>query len=266
MKPGSIVALAAAAAAMLTVATAAVPSRAQDVPQPVACVAPQELVRLDHPLARMARHIATLQPLRIVAIGSSSTAGAGASSPALTYPSRLEAELKSLYPRMPITVLNRGVGGETARDMLARFDRDVFAERPDLVLWQVGSNSVLYERPLAPAGALLREGLGRLKSAGLDVVLINPQYAPKVISKRDINSMVDLIDATARESHVDLFQRFALMRYWRLTEDIPFSTFLSKDELHLNDWSYGCLAKLLAGSIADAARRPTVTATVKRRS
>ena len=51
------------------------------------------------------------------------------------------------------------------------------------------------------------------------------------------------------------------MRYWRLTEDIPFSTFLSPDELHMNDWSYSCVAKLLAGAIADAATRATVTAT-----
>jgi acyl-CoA thioesterase-1 len=31
--------------------------------------------------------------------------------------------------------------------------------------------------------------------------------------------------------------------------------------LHMNDWSYGCIAKLLAGAIYDAATRATVTAT-----
>jgi hypothetical protein len=75
--------------------------------------------------------------------------------------------------------------------------------------------------------------------------------------------MVDLIDATARETHVNLFQRFALMRYWRLTEDMPFTAFLSPDELHMNDWSYGCVARLLAGSIVEAATRATVTATAR---
>ena len=39
--------------------------------------------------------------------------------------------------------------------------------------------------------------------------------------------------------HINLFQRFALVRYWRLTKCLPFSAFLSKDELHMNDWSYG---------------------------
>jgi hypothetical protein len=185
----------------------------------------------------------------------------------MSYPSRLQVDLQELFPRSPIPVFSRGVGGETAVEMLARFDSGVMTEKPDLVLWQAGSNSVLREQPIAPANGLMRDGLGRLKSAGIDVVLINPQYAPKVISKPGIDGMVDLIDATAREAHVNLFQRFALMRYWRLTEDIPFSTFLSSDELHMNDWSYGCLAKLLAGSIAEAATRPvpTVTAVAKPR-
>ena len=236
-------------------------AQAQPAAQPAACVGPAELVRLDIPLKRTAQKIAGGQPLTIVAIGSSSTSGAGASSPAMSYPSRLALELQEQFPRLSITVHNRGVGGETSHEMLARFDRDVFAEKPDLVIWQAGSNSVLRDQPLSGAGTLLREGIDRLKAAGVDVVLMNPQYAPKVITKHDVDGMVDLIALTAKEANVDLFQRFALMRYWRLTEDMPFGAFLSPDELHMNDWSYGCVAKLLAGAIVDAATRATLTAT-----
>jgi lysophospholipase L1-like esterase len=246
-------------------AVAAVPAHAENpaVPQPsiVACSAPADLVRLVNPLKRVAQRIAGGQPLTIVAIGSSSTAGAGASSPAMNYPSRLEVELKALWPRVDITVVNRGVNGEESRDMLARFDRDVISQHPDLVLWQVGSNSVLRDRPLGEANTSLRDGLKLLREIGTDVVLINPQYAPKVITMHDVDGMVDLIHVTAKETNVDLFERFAVMRYWRLTEDIPFSTFISPDELHMNDWSYGCIAKLMAGAIHEAAARSTVTAT-----
>ena len=224
------------------------------------CVAPPDLVRLDHPLRRTAQRLAASLPLTIVAVGSSSTSGAGASSQAMSYPSRLEVELKALWPRAAIKIVNRGVGGETAKEMVARFDNEVFAEQPDIVVWQVGSNSVLRDQPLAPAGELIRDGLRRLKSAGADVILMNPQYAPKVIAKHDAELMVDLIGRAAKEAKVDLFQRFAVMRYWRLTENIPFDVFVSPDELHMNDWSYGCVAKLLAGAIADAAQRSTQTA------
>jgi acyl-CoA thioesterase-1 len=248
----------------MTVALAAAvgswPARADNAQPVAACQAPADLVRLINPLKRVAQRIAGGESLTIVAIGSSSTAGAGASSPAMSYPSRLAVELTKLFPNLPITVVNSGVNGEESKDMLARFDRDVFAQKPDLVLWQVGSNSVLRDRPLAEANNSLRDGLKLLREAGPDVVLINPQYAPKVITKHDVDGMVDLIHVTAKEANVDLFERFAVMRYWRLTEDLPFSTFISPDELHMNDWSYGCIAKLLAGAIQEAATRSTVTA------
>jgi len=250
-----------AAAAAAT--TALAPAHAQSTAPAIGCVAPAELVRLENPLARVALRVSSGQPLKIVAIGSSSTFGAGASSPAWSYPSRLAVELQSLFPNLSITVVNRGVNGETTSEMLARFNRDVFAESPDLVLWQVGSNAVLHGVPVEQASALLREGLKRMRAADTDVVLINPQYAPKVIAKYAADQMVDLIDSTARETRVDLFERFAVMRYWRVTRDIPFSSFVSPDELHMNDWSYGCIAKLLAGAIHEAATRVTVTATAR---
>jgi lysophospholipase L1-like esterase len=250
--PGIATVLAAALAS-------AAPAHAQPVPA-AGCIAPPDLVRLDHPLRRTAQRYSGGMPITIVAVGSSSTEGAGASSPAMSYPSQLAVELKKLWPRADIKVVNRGIGGETATEMLARFDRDVIGEKPDIVVWQVGSNSVLRNQPIAGAGHLIRDGLKRLKDTGADVILMNPQYAPKVFTKPDAERMVDLIDRSANEAKVDLFQRYAVMRYWRLTENIPFEMFLSPDELHMNDWSYGCIARLLAGAIAEAATRPTLTA------
>ena len=54
-------------------------------------------------------------------------------------------------------MLNRGVDGEEAPQMLARFETDVIEEAPDLVLWQVGTNSVLRDHPVAEA-TLIRQG------------------------------------------------------------------------------------------------------------
>ena len=149
------------------------------------CTGPSNLNRLDQPLRRTGQRLAAGQPLTIVAIGSSSTSGAGASSSAASYPSRLEVELKERFPTLTIRVLNRGVGGEEAADMLARFDKAVFAEQSDLVLWQVGTNTVLRGHNLTTTESLIHEGVKRLKASGADVVLIDPQFAPKVIAKPD---------------------------------------------------------------------------------
>jgi acyl-CoA thioesterase I len=227
------------------------------------CVAPADLTRLDLPLRRTASRLASGKLIIIVALGSSSTAGAGASSAATTYPSRLMVELAQRFPTQPITVLNRGVAGERAIDMLARFDESVAAEHPDLVLWQVGTNAVLRGYEHSKSNLLIRDGIRRMKAIGADVVLIDPQFAPKVIAKPEIEDMVDLISSAAMQENIDLFHRFGLMRHWYEVDSIPFEAFLAPDELHMNDWSYNCFAKALADAIADAATpdRPGVNAT-----
>ena len=92
-----------------------------------------------------------------------------------------------------------------------------------------------------------------MKAIGADVVLIDPQFAPKVIAKPEIEDMVDLISSAAAQENVNLFHRFALMRHWYEIDRMPFEAFVSSDGLHMNDWSYNCFAKALADAIADAA-------------
>lgn len=233
---------------------------AQQTPAPPACAAPDDVTRLMNPLARTGRRIAAGEPVKIVAIGSSSTAGAGASAPDKSYPARLAVELEARFPAQPISVVNRGVNGEEASDMIKRLDDGVLSERPDLILWQVGANAVLRDTAIPKVRTDILEGLRRMKASGADVILIDPQFAPKVLAKKDADAMVDLLATTAKTQHVDLFRRFAVMRHWRQVARIPFEAFISPDELHMNDWSYGCLAKLLAGAIAEAATRSTMTA------
>ena len=225
-----------------------------------ACNAPAALLRLSQPLPRLAQRLAKHQPITIVAIGSSSTSGAGASSAAASYPSRLALELKARFPNDSITVINRGVNGEEIRDMLARFADGVIKVKPDLVLWQVGTNSVLRDHPLAMMSPSILDGVRQIRAIGADLVMIDPQYAPRYLAKPSAEEMVQLIAAAAKQANVDLIQRFALMRYWHDSEHMSFSEFTSPDQLHMNDWSYGCLATLIAGSLGEAATRNMASA------
>jgi acyl-CoA thioesterase-1 len=251
-RPLRIAAVAFAAAAFSPL----MPAEAQER----ACNDTAKLARLRAPLSHMARRIAAGRPLTILALGSSSTAGAGASSPAASYPSRLAGELKTLFPDLAVTVLNRGVNGEEAAEMLARFEQTAATEKPDVVLWQIGTNSVLRDRPLDHYEELIQRGLARMKAVGADVVLIDPQFAPKVIAKPEAADMVGLIAAAATKRGVDLFPRFAIMQAWHEDEAIPFEGFLAPDQLHMNDWGYACLAKLIGRALAEAATRPIAAA------
>ncbi len=239
---------------------AAVPPSSTPIPAPVACSAPAEFARFDRPLLRTMARLSSGEPLTVVAIGSSSTAGAGVSSPAATYPSRLAVELKQHFPGHDIVVLNRGINGEDTDDMMARFQSDVIAAHPQLVLWQVGTNSVLRDHPLQQHAAALREGVEELKATGADVVLIDPQYAPKVLAKSETPGMVEQIALAAKAENVDLFRRFAVMRNWYEVQHLGFDVFVSPDSLHMNDWGYACWAKLIGAAITEAATRPVASA------
>jgi lysophospholipase L1-like esterase len=158
-------------------------------------------------------------------------------------------------------VLNRGANGEEVADMLNRFDSAVVAAKPDLVLWQLGTNSVIRDHMFTDRGAAIRSGLNKIRAIGADVVLIDPQFAPKVIAKPEAEHMVELIATTAKMENVDLFRRFDVMKHWRETDHLAFDTFVSRDGLHMNDWSYACFAKGLGLAIAEAAERPIMSAT-----
>jgi lysophospholipase L1-like esterase len=253
-----------AAAAFLSAAPSALaqqPIRPDPPAITPACIIPPELAHFDRPLPRAVQRMAAQQPLKIVAIGSSSTYGEGASSPDWTYPSRLQLELAYRFPHHNIAVVNRGVNGDNDYDKRDRFERDVIAEKPDVVLWQLGTNSMLQSNPLEKHIAILQGGVDHLrKASGADIILIDPQYAPKVIRGAGANSIIEMIAETARGTNVNLFRRFELMRRWREVDQLAFDKFISPDELHMNDWSYACVARALGTAIADAAVRSTPTA------
>ena len=79
------------------------------------CQAPVDLVKLSRPLARVSARLLRREDITILALGSSSTYGTGASRSEFSYPSRLEQELHTLLPKTNVKVVNRGVGGEDAR-------------------------------------------------------------------------------------------------------------------------------------------------------
>ena len=109
----------------------------------------------------------------------------------------------------------------------------LLADHPDLVLWEVGTNAVLRGFEHAKADSVIREGIRRMKAIGADVVLIDLPFAPQVLTKPEAGDMVDLIANAAVQEKVDVFHRFALMRYWHDVEKIPFETFLSSDKLQM---------------------------------
>lgn len=222
---------------------------------PSNCGVPASLSTIDAALARAAARIAETRRLNIVAIGSSSTLGVGSSTPAMSYPSRLERALSQDMPGVEVHVVNHGVGGQDVGEELGRLERDVIGEHPDLVIWQVGTNAVLRHDDLAADEALIRRGVALMKDKGIDVVLMDLQYAPRVLARAAYDEMERILAETAREAHIGLFHRFAVMRLWAETQQLAPAAIIGPDGLHMTDVSYGCLALDLAQSLASRLSR-----------
>jgi len=218
------------------------------------CGVSSDLAALDMTLPHVAKALETGGPVVIVAFGSSSTYGTGATARDKSYPSRLAALLARRLPGANMVVLNRGVGGETAATTLGRIDSDAIAVHPDLVIWQVGTNDVLRDVDPVAAGAIIREGVTRMQRAGIDVILMDVQFAPAVLQHASFREMERVIAAEGRLLDVPVIHRFAMMREWAEEGRMPLSVMLSRDHLHMTDLSYDCLARRIGRSIALAAR------------
>jgi lysophospholipase L1-like esterase len=220
-----------------------------------ACPTPPALLSLKPALTYIGAKLAKREKLIILAMGSSSTEGVGASSPAASYPSRLEAELRRRFPNFDIRVINRGKGGEDAPEELVRLERDVVADDPDLVIWQIGTNAALRSLDPAIEREVLRRGIAVIKQSAADVVLMDLQYAPRVLASPAHATMEKLITEIAERTGVGLFRRFEIMRHWlsaASAEGPPggATPAISADGLHMTDRSYACLAAGLADAIA----------------
>jgi acyl-CoA thioesterase I len=214
------------------------------------CATPPALSAIEVVLDRSSVRVGQHEPLTIVAMGSSSTQGVGASTPAMSYPSRLEQELKDRFPALEIRVLNRGVGGQDVGEEILRLGQDVIAEHPDLVIWQVGTNAVLRRDDLGADQRLINRGVLLLKEEGIDVVLMDLQYAPRVLARPAWDEMERIIEGIAHRAHVGLFRRFEIMQEWDHSQQLAPAAMIGPDGLHMTDASYGCLASQLAESLA----------------
>ena len=189
------------------------------------------------------------RPLDILAIGSSSTEGVGASSPANAYPARLEEEL-SRRSGIAADVKNAGVGGELAIKTLQRLKIALKSGWARLVIWQVGTNDALVGVDEAAFRATLESGVAAARAAGVPLLLIDPQFTPIAANGPRYERFVAIVAEIGARDHVPVLSRYDMMKRRGAKNALAL---LSRDGLHMNDLGYRCVAHALAEAIGDAA-------------
>src|SRR5258705_6354127 len=206
-----------------------------------ACLAANRDLSLGARLPRTSARLKSGEPLLIVAIGSSSTVGLWVLQSSATYPEVMRQELVRLRSNARIEVVNSGRIGDTIEGSVARFQRDVLSHKPDLVVWQLGTNDVAWGgHPDDQLKNKVLQGVQMLKASGADVILMDLQYAPKVLASPYYSKMEDIIAEVARQEKIGFFSRFALMRK-SVDAGVSPSALVSWDGLHHTADGYDCI-------------------------
>lgn len=244
----------AGAALVLAAASPALPAPPGLQTTPTGCPITAEHVLANGGLERSRAAVAEGR-LVILAIGSSSIEGVGASRRDLGFVPLLEAGLERSLPGVEVTVINRGIGGETAKETADRLAVEIAATRPDLVIWQLGTNDVLRDRSMDAFFADFRRGASILDRAGVDVLLVDPQRLPDETANPAfrgrnpaLGEISRLIDLEGGRVGYAVLHRFAAMADWGGLERGG----VGPDDLHLNDPGYACWAGITAEGLAAA--------------
>jgi hypothetical protein len=222
-------------------------ARADD-PKP-ACEVPAYMLASDSTLSKVAAAIKGGKPLNVLVVGSrSSTIPAQEAS---AYPAQLQAALKELLPSTPVNVSVEILVSKTAEETGASLVKLVEAKGPTLVIWQTGTVDAIRAIDPDDFRTAVDEAVAALQKAGVDVILLNPQYSPRTETMTSLPPYLDNIRVVAQQHGIPLFDRFAIMRHWN--EQGDFDLFSPTHGVELAKRVHGCLGRALSKFVIDAA-------------
>lgn len=159
-------------------------------------------------------------------------------------------------------MINRGIGGQDADDMLARLDRDVLAAKPDLVIWQTGTNDPLRDVPLSRFIEETRDVIRRMKAAGIEVILMEPQDCRMMRALPVSQAYREAVRSIGQEMNIPVIRRYDLIKSWLAGGDVTEAQLMAADGLHMADEGYARLAAEVARELVADAHLPAQRLTV----
>jgi len=235
-----------ALASLLTFAAA----KADDATPP-ACTMPSDLLPTENVLGRAAEQVKSSRQLDITVVGSGSSTLAGADGANAAYPARLEYYLRQKLPGVTVRVATDLHMRQAAEDVAPGLGKLVKDGKPTLVVWQTGTVDALRLVDADDFRNAIGDGIAALKTAGADVVLMNPQYNPRMETVLSVAAYLDNLRVIAQERDVPLFDRFGVMKQWSDDGDFDFSITTRSQALARS--VHDCIGRALAEFVVAAA-------------
>lgn len=219
------------------------------VAAPPNCSIPGDAFEYEPLLPRTLSALQSGRPVTIVAIGGASTKGRAAGDDSRAWPARLGQVLAQRFPKAKITVLNQGVARESAAQMVARFDKDVFAFKPDLVIWETATNDAVSATDVDAFRETLQVGVETLRPRVPEVMLMNPQFSRLSEFVVNFNRYTTILRGVADLNELPLFPRHEIMRYWSETGVFNYRVSEREQRRELAIQLYSCIGTAVADMI-----------------
>ena len=216
-----------------------------------ACEVPDYLLSGDVALPKVAEAVKAGGPLNILVVGSRSSAINAGAPEAAAYPGQMLTALKEKLPAIEVNLSVEIQAKKTAEEVAPGLAKLVESKKPTLVIWQTGTVDAVRAVDPDDFRNAVDAGVVALREAGVDAVLVNPQYSPRTESMISPSAYLDNMRVVAQEQEVPLFDRFALMQKW--SEDGAFDLFAPVHGAELAKQVHGCLGRALSQFIIASA-------------
>jgi acyl-CoA thioesterase-1 len=224
----------------------AFPAMAQDELARENCAIPDTVLTIDAVLPKVRAALQNGGALTVLVVR---TANPLPSRAPLTYPARLEAELKRRMPGREVRVSVRNLPNEPAAEMVLELKASLATELPALVIWQVGTVDAMRNLDVESFGDALSEGIVLVHEMGADIIVMDMQYSLQTTQLINFQPYVDYIDWVTQNHEVFHFPRYDIMRHWVEDGQVDFSTETAEAKQRSFTFVHTCLGKLLADSI-----------------
>ena len=199
------------------------------------------------PLPHVAKALTEHRPIEILAVGSASMNGVGTGSGVRSYPLQIEHILKVALKGVAVDIVNRGTGGEVAQTTADRIRSEVTLTKPDLVLWQLGTNDALARVDPDHFTSIVTSTIDWLKANDIDVVLVGLQYTSRFSRDENYFAIKGALDKIAKDEGILYVRRYEAMRFIAMTR--AEEHLMTSDNYHLSDLGLQCQAEHVAGAM-----------------
>ena len=161
-----------------------------------------------------------------------------------SYPVQIEDLLKTALNGVDVDIINRGTGGEVAQTSSDRIHSEAAITKPDLVLWQLGTNDALARVDPEQFTDIVKSTVEWLKQQDIDVVLVGLQYTTRFARDENYFAIKRALDRIAKDEGILYIKRYDAMKF--IAQTRAKVHLMTSDNYHLSAIGTQCMAEHVA--------------------